>query len=70
MEQLSTISEVIDALDGPSAIARLTKRTPQAVTNWRAEGRMPAKLYLVMTDALRSRGKRAPADLWGLAETV
>ncbi len=68
MESLSSIDEVIVALGGPAATARLVARSPQAVTNWRAEGRMPPKLYLVMHAALAQRGKRAPASLWGMTE--
>ena len=66
IESLTTASDVIDALDGTTAVARIAGRKPQHVTNWRASGRFPPNTYLVITEALREKGKSAPASLWGM----
>jgi DNA-binding transcriptional regulator YdaS (Cro superfamily) len=42
-----TDSELIDALGGPSAVAKLLEVTPQAVSQWREKGIPRArKMYL------------------------
>jgi hypothetical protein len=67
-ESLTTASDVIDALDGTTAVARITGRKPQHVTNWRASGRLPPATFLILSDALKGRGKAAPSSLWGIDE--
>ncbi len=64
--QLRTVSDVIDALGGTKATASLLGRSMQAVTNWRAQGRFPAKTFLVLSRALEKQHASAPAALWGL----
>ena len=64
METLRSTSDVIDALGGTAAVAALTGRTMQAVSNWRVRGLFTASTYLVITDALAGKGKRAEAALW------
>jgi hypothetical protein len=66
MEVLSTTSEVMDALGGNPAVAELTGRKPKAVSNWRAFKSFPSNTYVAMTEALRQKGKSAPAALWGM----
>lgn len=66
-DELQTASEVVDALGGPAATGRLTGRTPQAACNWKATGKLPAELYLLINKALEREGKRAPAALFGMA---
>lgn len=70
MESLTTASQVIDALDGTTAVARRHRRSLQAVSNWRATGRIPSRLYPVMTQDLELRGKTARAAIWGIEEPV
>ena len=65
---LCTLSDVIDALGGNTAVARLTGSTLQAVSNWTQFGRFPAKTFLVMANALRRKRKTADAGLWGMLE--
>lgn len=68
VDSLTTAGDVIDALGGTTAVARLTGRKPQHVTNWRASGRLPSPFFLIMTRALEDHGKSAPPHLWGIAE--
>jgi len=66
MEELSTTSEVLDALGGNGAVAEITGSTTKAVWNWRGFNTFPSNTYVAMTDALRAIGKTAPASLWGM----
>lgn len=63
---LNTASEVIDAVGGTAAAARLTGASMGSVTNWRAAGRMPATYFLVFQLALAEQGFAAPSMLWGI----
>lgn len=67
MDILKSASDVIDALGGTAAMARLTSRRMQSVSNWRAEGRLPAETFLVVGRALEDIGKSAPPSIWGIA---
>jgi hypothetical protein len=69
---LTTTAAVMDALGGTKAVAELTGREYGAAHNWRAFETFPPDTYLVMTIALRDRGKKAPASLWRMvgAENV
>jgi hypothetical protein len=67
-KKLSTAAEVIDVLGGTAATARIAGRKAQHVTNWRASGKLPANTFLVLSAALRERGKEAPPSLWGITE--
>ena len=66
--ELQTADEVIDALGGTGATARLTGRKAQHVTNWRAAGRLPADTFLILKTELKGRGKTAPPALWGIRQ--
>lgn len=66
MEELSTTSEVMDALGGNAAVAELTGSTSKAVWNWRGFETFPSNTYVAMIGALRARDKTAPASLWGM----
>lgn len=70
MADLQTAGEVIDALGGTAATARLTGRKVQHVSNWRAAGRLPAKTFLVLQAELRERELSAPPSLWGIHEAA
>ena len=59
-------TEIINALGGTSAVARLTKSSSKAVSNWKAANRLPANTYLVIKDALTRTGHQAPDHLWGM----
>lgn len=63
-KELRTADEVVEALGGTGAVARMTRRVDSAVSNWRKAGRFPSRLYLVFSRELEQRGIRARRDLW------
>ncbi|MGE0278443.1 MAG: hypothetical protein AB7R40_23855 [Nitrospiraceae bacterium] len=68
MDQLSTTREVMEALGGTSAVAKLTGRTYAAAFNWLDFKTFPSNTYVAMTEALAAKGKTASASLWGMVE--
>lgn len=68
LRSLSTVNEVIIALGDNAGAAEITRRGVTAVCNWRAANRLPARSYLVITEALKQRGYCAPASLWEMDE--
>jgi len=66
--ELTTTTEVMDALGGNAAVAEITNSTPKAAWNWRGFETFPANTYLAMTQALAERGFSAPPSLWGMRE--
>lgn len=67
---LQTANDVIDALGGTAATARLTGRRGSHVSNWRKSGRLPAQTFLVLKHELTSRDCSASPELWGIKEPV
>jgi len=68
MNRLSSTTEVMDALGGTSAVAKLTGRKVSAASNWHSFAAFPANTFLVMQAALGAKGLEAPASLWGMVE--
>lgn len=66
MIELCTTVEVLDELGGNGPVAELTASTTKAVSNWRSFETFPSNTYVAMIEALRARGKTAPASLWGM----
>lgn len=68
--QLNTTDDVIDALGGTTEVAKLARRSQQAVSNWRSRlrGKFPAETYLILTQALKQKKLSAPLALWGIEE--
>lgn len=66
LEILDTTEQVIDELGGNGPVAEITLSKPNAVSNWRNFKTFPSNTFVAMTDALRARGKSAPASLWGM----
>lgn len=67
MELLSA-DKVVDALGGPTAVAKLTSKSVQAVSNWKRTGRLACDTFLVLSAELEKHGHRAPPSLWGIQE--
>lgn len=68
MQDICTIEEVVDAVGGRSAAAELAGLTsPNAVSNWKARGRIPAELFFLFARKLRTVGKRPDPALFGFA---
>lgn len=61
---LSTVAAVVEALGGNDAVYRQFGISPQKLSNYRAEGRFPARLYLKFSAALARVGRKADPDLW------
>lgn len=57
-------NELIDALGGNAAVARLTGVRTSAVSNWRRFGTFPPRLYLCFARAARERGVVLPEHLF------
>ena len=70
MQSLGTTKDVMDALGGTAAVAKITGRTYNAAHNWRSFDRFPANTFVVMSRALRAKGLNAPAELWGMVEVA
>ena len=66
MPKLTSTTDIIDALGGTHAVARLTSASPNAVSNWRATGVFPSNTYLLLKQELLRYGITAPDDLWSM----
>jgi hypothetical protein len=66
---LKSCSEVMGALGGAVAVARLTGARYGTVWPWEKASTFPSRYFLVMTWALRRKRLRAPASLWGMVTT-
>lgn len=66
IRELTTTSDVIEALGGVSEVARITGAKYPAAYNWTKFVVFPAKTYVVMQEALAALGCSAPASLWGM----
>lgn len=63
---LSTVDEVIEAVGGTAAAARLAGVGAPAVSNWRSRGRIASEKFMIFADALREGGKEASPDVFGM----
>ena len=61
---LKSTKEVISALGGIEAVAKLTDSQYSAVGNWSAFDQFPAKTYVILKKALIRKGHAAPDSLW------
>ncbi len=68
--KITSVSELVEALGGPTKAAKIlsNRATPQKVVNWRAQGSMPARLFVAHHAILKEQGICASASLWGMAE--
>jgi hypothetical protein len=64
---LKTKLEVIEALGGYAAVAKIYKVAYQAPHNWaNYMPHIPSRLYCSMIDQLRAKNLTAPPALWGM----
>ena len=63
---LTSAGQVIDALGGTVALARMLSVSAAAVSNYRARNAFPSNSYLALGNALAAQGASAPASLWGM----
>lgn len=69
-KQLNTVEDVISELGGFDAVKELTNRnSSSAVPMWKHREKFPPNTFTVMTAALKAKGARAPASLWGMPVT-
>lgn len=62
---ITTIGDLIDALDGPTKTAEaLGATSPQQVVNWRRRGKITPKFYMQHQTVLSERGLVASPSLW------
>ncbi len=67
---LNTVDSVIDALGGTGAVAKITRRTAAAVSNWRRVGTFPPATIYQINGALELIGCTAPAKLFNVPEFI
>lgn len=60
MKTLSTVDQIIAALDGNAAAAKLLGVSIQQISNMRAAGRMPPKHHLAISNAIGDQYRLAP----------
>lgn len=62
--QITTTSDLIDALGGTKAICDLLNVGQQAVSHWRVRDRLPAHTYPTVQSELMKRGLSADLSVW------
>jgi DNA-binding transcriptional regulator YdaS (Cro superfamily) len=66
---LETPRQVIEALGGRFAVARMMGLSGKTVSHWQTwMGYIPAKHYVVITNELAKRGLRASEEVWKMTE--
>ena len=64
--QLNSVSEIIDALGGPSAMTRIFGGGPSRFCNYRAKGTFPEKMHMKIYAACMKRGLNIAPELVGM----
>jgi hypothetical protein len=68
-QHLQTFDDVVRALGGSTAVARMCSLSLAAVSAWRKYDAMfPPKYYFKMQHVLKERGCEAPRELWRFVE--
>jgi hypothetical protein len=63
---LRSVDDVVKALGGTVATASLAGVGKSAVSNWKANGSIPAENFLRLSRALELAGKQVDPSLFGL----
>lgn len=58
-----SIDDVIEALGGTSAVARMIGRRPPLVSNWRSRGNIPAEWWSIIVDTEAARTAGVTTDV-------
>ncbi len=68
VQPISTIRDLIDALNGPTAVAEWAGvEHPSAISNWEARGNIPPGYHMRLALEARRRGLTiSPEDIFGL----
>jgi hypothetical protein len=68
---LFQFDDVVDALGGPTGVARLTGNLPHAIPAWRRKrGLFPSKHYFLIKCALEEQGLVASTTLFGFTDAA
>lgn len=70
MPDIETTGEVIDALGGNAAAAKLFGVPYNSITNWRSANQFPTDTYLMIQKELKLRKLTAADALWSMREAV
>ena len=63
---LNSVEQVIDAIGGNSAAAKLAGVTEPAVSNWKFRKRIPSKLFPAFSKILTRERLRADPSVFGV----
>lgn len=66
VKSFSKVGNVVDALGGTAAVARLAGVGTSTVSHWRRSNKFPANSYLLLQTHLREAKLSAPDYLWSL----
>ena len=64
MENLQTTRDVVTALGGNGAVAKLMGCQYNTASSWNVKGHFPPNTFALMQRELRHIGKAAPESLW------
>jgi hypothetical protein len=62
---INTVADLIHALGGTTATARLCGVRPSAVSNWKKAGQLPARLFLPVMELCQARSLAVNRALFG-----
>lgn len=65
---LDTVADIVNELDGPTAVGRLVGKSVQSIVNAKAANKLPSDTFLILSEELKSRGCYAPPNLWGIKQ--
>ncbi len=62
---LESVDDVVKAIGGSPAAAKLAAVGTSAVSNWKARKRIPAELFFIFSAALKRKGLRVDPAVFG-----
>lgn len=66
---LKTVDEIVNALGGTTATALAAEIEPNAVSMWKARGKIPPNRFLVISKLLLRTGHQADPAVFGFMES-